>query len=153
MSFSITLITLCVLFCSLKADRMISWNSKLDQRLGDVSRMKSLVPINQTETNSLAKFTMQETEKSTQVRSSCRVLGEKLNLSIYSIVTYICRTQWSLRNIKYEDNATCFLIERNMQNIFTEPLCPMNKNITSSFMFLVHLFQRVKQIFYINFFL
>ena len=51
--------------------------------------MKSLVPINQTETNSLAKFTMQETEKSTQVRSSCRVWGEKLNLSIYSILSFI----------------------------------------------------------------
>ena len=61
--------------------------------------MKSLVPINQTETNSLAKFTMQETEKSTQVRSSCRVLGEKLYLSIYSIQNNTLSTEITWTNI------------------------------------------------------
>ena len=60
--------------------------------------MKSLVPINQTETNSLAKFTMQETEKSTQVRSSCRVLGEKLYLSIYSIQNNTLSTEITWTN-------------------------------------------------------
>ena len=90
--------------------------------------MKSLVPINQTETNSLAKFTMQETEKSTQVRSSCRVLGEKLYLSIYSIYksTMILQAQRSLGQ------------KENMQNIFTQPLCPVIKNIISNVMFLLH---------------
>ena len=62
--------------------------------------MKSLVPINQTETNSLAKFGMQETEKSTQVRSSCRVLGEKLYLSIYNIYNNTQRSPGQIYNGK-----------------------------------------------------
>ena len=125
-------ITLCTFLQIERTGRRISWNSKLGQWVGDVDRMKSLVPINQTETNSLAKFTMQETEKSTQVRSSCRVLGEKLYLSIYSIYndtssTEITRTKRKYAKYSHETSLSC------------------DKNIISNVMFLLHWFQRVKR--------
>ena len=79
---------------------------KLEHQIQDERKIKSLVPINQTETNSLTKFTIQETEKSTQVRSACPAITKKKNLS----------TQHLLADLKLYS-----LLDNQHYKLFTKP--------------------------------